>query len=219
MAATIFMKFLLHQPDLDHFQGLNTYNFSETPVPGSHHLHHKIFLSYIYSESLLVETTVLSLQVLSIRSLSSFIVKPFKHWNVLEGLPGTCSCPDWTSPNFSACLHRRGAQAHCHFQAPYGSCAEDSWAGSNAPVRVSWTWSLRGRITYWSLFWCFLGCKNTWPAHGQLFFHQYVHVLFFRAAFHTCIPHSLLVLWIASPGAGTCTWPSWLPWASHESTC
>lgn len=95
MAATILMKFLLYQPDLEHFQGLDIYNFSKRPVSISHHLNN-MFLSYIYSALLQLKplTTVLSLQVLVKRCLSSFIVRLFKYWKVLEGLPGTCSSPD-----------------------------------------------------------------------------------------------------------------------------
>lgn len=123
------------------------------PVPVSHHLHHLIFLSHIYSESALFQlkplATVLSLQVLVKRSPSSFIVRPFKYWKVLEGVPGTCSSPAWTTPTLSSCPHRRGAQAHYHFHAPslsyaadpYLSCAEGPWAGNSAPGRVSWIWS------------------------------------------------------------------------------
>lgn len=82
-------------------------------VPVSHHLHHLIFLSHIYSESALFQlkplATVLSLQVLVKKSPSSFIVRPFKYWKVLEGVPGTCSSPAWTTPTLSSCPHRRGA--------------------------------------------------------------------------------------------------------------
>ena len=104
-----------------------------------------------------------------------FPIFPLGPLQVLKGVAGAFSSPDWTVPTLSACPHRRDAPALISFlwptsgPAPTGpcpSCAEGSRAEHSTPGEVSPEQS-RGPesslSTCWPRFsWCSPG--HGWPS-------------------------------------------------------